>query len=277
MLKGLKNIFGSKESPQNAELLQAMDKVARADTREHRTALYRALLDSRLLMPTPEIPSELKGKAREVVVPERVNLQIVLINDRDGRSSTAVFTDVEALRNWDPNTPYLEIASRAYFEMVRQSPVVAIIVNPFDPVRKMIRPGGRLMRFEFDSLADGYIPEGTPDATGGMKMHIAKPVSYRAGKLSGSIAGAVTETAKELPEIVALYSAEMVPEGAAVRQVIGVAFASGCGAEQKGQCIQRLGASAKKALQLNESIDFTEVDGAAQLKKQFIPFYSRAR
>lgn len=35
-----------------------------------------------------------------------------------------------------------------------------IVINPFDPIRKMIRPGGRVARWEADLLSKGLIPAG---------------------------------------------------------------------------------------------------------------------
>ena len=71
---------------------------------------------------------------------------------------TPVFTDEEALRNWDPNTPSIGLNSRDLFKLIVPLPFAEVIINPFDPIRKMIRPGGHLTRPEFEALAAGCLP-----------------------------------------------------------------------------------------------------------------------
>ena len=143
---------------ENPRLLKAMHEIALNDTPATRKKLYAELLRATLILPTPEI----SGKPGPQVSDGRTAIQLIGIKDGSNIDVTPAFTDDEALRNWDPNTPSIALKAQALFEMVVPLPFQEIVINPFDPRRKMLRPGGRVTRREFESLAKGVPPEPTP-------------------------------------------------------------------------------------------------------------------
>jgi hypothetical protein len=90
-----------------------------------------------------------------------VYVQLHFITDKQGRKLTPAFTDIEALRNWDPNTPVLTAFARGFFEVISKyyPDIQGVVINPFDPIRKMIRPMGAITLGEFEVLARGGVPK----------------------------------------------------------------------------------------------------------------------
>jgi hypothetical protein len=207
----------------NAALLRAIENVASSDNPQNRTNLYRALLDSVLLVPVPEIPGGLAEGTH--TLPHPVQIALLQLTDSQQRQVTPAFTDEEALRNWDPNTPFVGLKADLYFRLVKGMEISAILINPFDPVRKMLRPGGRIMRFEFEALADGILP-GRPDASGATFMTFVKGQSVLIGEPatppSPQILEALSAAGRSAPEIRQLYLFQMSTEEGDSRAVIGI-------------------------------------------------------
>jgi SseB protein N-terminal domain/SseB protein C-terminal domain len=160
---------------ENPRLLKAMHETALNDTPENRKKLYAEFLKATLIFPTPE----LSAKPGKRVSNGKMTFQLVGLKDAKGKNMTTVFTDHEALCNWDPNTPSVELKARDYFEMLVPLSFEEVIINPFNPNRKMVRPGGRITRPEFEALAKGTFPESTPglqtiNAAAGTRLRFKK-------------------------------------------------------------------------------------------------------
>jgi hypothetical protein len=160
-MRFLQKIFGRKKQFKydgpNAELVQAMHEMALRDDAGNRKKLYKAILSSTLTIPTPELPEALRSPGVKAAVPN-TRIDIVVINNNNGQKVTPAFTDLEALQVWDPNTPSLGLKPQALFQMVMDTDIQQVLINPYDPRRKMIRPGGAVTRVEMDLLARGIIP-----------------------------------------------------------------------------------------------------------------------
>ncbi|PYU32564.1 MAG: hypothetical protein DMG31_10415 [Acidobacteria bacterium] len=146
------------EKIENPRLLKAMHQIALDDTPAKRKQLYAELLQAVFILPTPEV----SGTPGLQTSDGQTTIQIIGIKDVSNVDVTPAFTDDEALRNWDPNTPSIALKARAFFEMLLPLPFQAVVINPFDPRRKMLRPGGRVTRHGFESLAKGVLPEPRP-------------------------------------------------------------------------------------------------------------------
>jgi len=161
-MKSIPRILRTKnQNTENIELVAAMNSVARQDNNHARHRLYTALLDSTLVVPTPELPAAWSMPGRHIAN-GKTAFQIVTVDKADGTSVTPVFSDEAALRNWDPNMPSVKLKGRDYFLLVHQTPIQEVAINPFDPIRKMIRVGGSVRRWEIDILAKGEIPTPHP-------------------------------------------------------------------------------------------------------------------
>ena len=91
-----------------------------------------------------------------------------LDHDSSGQPVAVGFTDEEALRNWHKTVPWIALQGTAFFQVVAGTEAEEIVINPYDladPASKMVRPGGIVMRWEFEELAEGRIPkEGSKQA-----------------------------------------------------------------------------------------------------------------
>lgn len=206
----------------NITLLRAIQNVASADSPQNRARLYHALLDCVLFIPVREIPESLEPAT---VSGDGLDISLLQLVDSQQKPVTPAFTDEEALRNWDPNTPFLGIKSRAFFRMVKATDISAIVMNPFDPIRKTLRPGGRITRFEFEALAEGMVP-GQLDLFGAVPMTFAEsktvligqPISPPSARILDAVIGAV----RNVPEIKQLYLFQMGSEQGDSRAAIGI-------------------------------------------------------
>ncbi len=85
-----------------------------------------------------------------------------LEHDPAGLLVAVAFTDEEALRNWNKTIPWVALQGMGFFQAVASTEAEEIVINPYEldnPASKMIRPGGRVRRWEFEELAQGNLPE----------------------------------------------------------------------------------------------------------------------
>jgi hypothetical protein len=215
-----RNLFRGKCD--NAALLRAIESVGAADNPQNWTKLYRLLLDCVLYIPVREIP---RGLSTGAETAHPVDISLLQLTDNQQKPVTPAFTDEDALRNWDPNTPFLGIKSREYFRMVKGTEVSAIVINPFDPIRKMLRPGGRITRFEFEALSEGILP-GRLDSSGALHTTFAEGKTTHIGppakQLPANIFNALVATGRTAAEIKELYLFDMASESGAAHAVIGI-------------------------------------------------------
>ena len=101
------------EKLENRDLLNAIDALAHSDSAETRDRVYRTLLNVILLIPVAEIPTGFVPG--ENITHTRTPLRFPLIRDARGNKVVPIFSDLEALRNWDPNALYVGLVDR-YFQ-----------------------------------------------------------------------------------------------------------------------------------------------------------------
>lgn len=131
---------------------------------------------------------------------ERINTRpLVCFTDDQDRKLTPAFTGIGALRHFDPNTPYRGLMSRAYSEMIANycHDIQGIILNPFDTIRKPIRPGGAISRPEFEILARKLVPTFVTD--GLVKFH--RPSAGLEGFVKAGSRGPSCTSCRGAPQI----------------------------------------------------------------------------
>src|SRR5215470_4048590 len=215
---GILDLFRGKAQPttldrlDNRHLLDAIDRVARADSPENRHNLHRTLLDVILLIPVPELPVTLAKGPSVNTITEPFKLPI--LSDKDGQKFIAAFSDLEALRNWDPNAPYIGLNSIDLFKSALSSDIDHIAINLYDPTRKMIRPGGTVTRQEFQLLAEGRLPAGVvgPAISFELKEGEQIFVGVPAKEPAPEIIQALQSAAKTVENITALYLAQIAAQ-----------------------------------------------------------------
>jgi SseB protein N-terminal domain/SseB protein C-terminal domain len=272
----------SLERLDNRPLLTAMDAVAHDDSQEKRQHLYRTLLDVIFLVPVPEVPANLKRGPAVTTTTEP--LRLPLLRDSNGNKFIPVFSDLEALRNWDPNAPYIGLHSVDLFKTALSSDVDHIAINLFDPIRKMIRSGGTVTRQEFQLLAGGQIPSGVVgkaiafDLKPGQRLAMGIP----AQEPKQEIMEALLSTAKTIEIISAIYLAQI---GSQQNQkwisqtLLGIQLSkAGVTPEQKEKIVKHLIDCIHPRLGQHEFLDFMFVEGALgqQVKSHGKLLYQRA-
>jgi len=140
----------------NPQLLEAMTAVAKEDSPRTRRTLYRTILDSYLVIPTPELPANVRpGKQ---ILEHSIDMHVLGIPDSNGRMVTQVFTDEEGLREWNPHIEWFGMRATDFLRLVLATPAEQIVFNPYDGSRKPTRPSARLSREEIEALATRKMP-----------------------------------------------------------------------------------------------------------------------
>jgi hypothetical protein len=250
-------------SPPNPEpLLKAMNAVAREDSPGNRTNLYRQFLNSWLWFCVPEFPEG--WKAGMTVAPAGMQISVATPNNAKGEKILPVFTDPEALANFDPNSPNMAFPAPEIFKMAIKIGVEEVVVNPFDPIRKPIRAGGNLTRREFEALAQGMVPQFTQDGTGQV-LTIQKPTQVQIGgckaPASEELKTKLCATAAKYPELEKIFRYRMMyVETETVSDVYGLV----CSLEDEPfhAMTRDLMSSIQPFVPQNEYVDFTVVDAS---------------
>jgi len=259
------SLFGKKKEARledgGPELVRAMEEVASNDGAENRKKLYETLLGSMLLVPVPEIPAGLTPGLHTATHETRI--QLTAVTDRNQVRVTSAFTDLEALRNWDPNTPYLGLKAQELFRLVMGTDIQAVVINPFDPIRKMIRPGGRVTRVELDLLSKGLIPgyigpKGVQfQIKANEKIFIGRP----ANPPSQAVEALLRSKAASFPSIAEIYLFQMATQAGSSHTVIGINLSENAARDQD-QIAKSLGTSVQAELKHGQSLDFMFLRGS---------------
>jgi hypothetical protein len=215
-----------------------------------------------LLVPVPEVPSGL-GSALQTLG-SNIQIQLTIVLDRQEKPVMTAFTDVEALRNWDPNTPYLGIKAQELFRLVMQSDAQEIAINPYDPIRKMIRPGGRVTRAEMDLLANGVVPSriGPKHAQFQLKANEKVFIEKPATPPSTAVEELLRSKARDLTEIAGLYVFQMATHSGSSHTVIGIQLRALVSSKREQEISATLGKAVMSELGPGQSLDFMLLRGS---------------
>lgn len=144
-------VDGTGEQLRNQALVEAMRAVSVQDTPERRALLFRLLLDSTVIVATPDTggtPGIRTAEAGE---------QLSLVTFRDGDETVLpVFTSAPAVLAWRPGgTAITAMPTRALLEMAASADTGKIVIDPGSPTY------GYLTRGEIRALAQGRLPLGS--------------------------------------------------------------------------------------------------------------------
>lgn len=156
----------SGETLTNVALVEAMKNVSVDDRPDARAILFSLLLETTLLVVTPEAPQ--RPGARTAQPGEA--LDIVTLADSDGPMIPA-FTSLESLSRWLTSPAgYLAMPSRALFEIAEANGTNKIALDPGSPT------WGLLTRYEIEQLSRGRLPLGNAGDV------VTEPTEIRIGK-----------------------------------------------------------------------------------------------
>jgi len=264
-MRFIDSLFGQKKEARlddgNPELVRAMNELALHEKPENRKQVYEALLGSMLLVPVPEIPVGLVSGLQTTT--NEMQIQLTWVTDRKQVRVTAAFTDLEALRNWDPNTPYLGLKAQELFRFVMGTDIQEVAINPFDPIRKMIRPGGRVTRPEIDLLSKGLLPSrvGPKDVQFQLKANEKVFIGRPAHPPSQAIEELLRSKAASLPAIAELYIFQMASQAGSNHTVVGIDVSENLARGEEGEIARSMGVAIRPELKPGQSLDFLFLRG----------------
>jgi hypothetical protein len=266
-MKFLEKLLSKRQRSQydgeNAALVHAMHELALKNDPENLKKMYEVLLSSTLLIPTVELPPVSRPGAKEQ--DGHTALQLTSITDDQGNKLTPAFTDIETLRNWDPNTPCLSAHARGFFETISHyfGDIQGVVINPFDPIRKMIRPTGRITRGEFEALARGLVPR---PIAGGLVVS-ALPAAGLGGiqppnqTLPQTVAEVLLRSAESVPEIATLYVFSLAHSNGSPQLTVGVGLDRKVAKEREQLIVQTLWTAVAPSLTELKALDFIVMTG----------------
>jgi hypothetical protein len=186
--------------------------VAKDDSPQNRQKLYQSMLNAWFIVPTREPVPDKPGFS---TVPANVVDSFSLEHDSAGQVVAVAFTDEEALRNWNMSVPWVALQGIAFFQAVANTEAEEIVINPYEPENpgsKMIRPGGRVTRWEFEELAAGHLPQ--QDSNGQEAESQSVLVTMPKQMPTEEMLNAIGEAARAFPEIAGMYFGQVIyPDG----------------------------------------------------------------
>jgi hypothetical protein len=242
----------------DSPLPAAMLAVAHDDSPGNRRVLYEIMFKTWFLVPTREDPPDTPGFHD---IQENTAASFSLEHDSKDQLVAVAFTDEEALRNWNKSIPWIALQGTAFFQAVLSTQAEEIVINPYepeDPASKMIRPGGRVTRWEFESLAQGVVPQPQPDddadaqSAGSHSVLVSMPKHMPSAAMFSALAG----VAGAFPQAVAMYFAQVgYPDGKS-HWTVAVEFAPGVSRLQIEAAMSALVQEARRVFPKKASADF---------------------
>ncbi len=254
-----------------------MHDLASRDNPENRKNLYEALLASMLLIPVPEIPSGVMPGIQTL----QAKTPFQLITGLNGRNQkvTPAFTDLEALRTWNSNIPYIGLNAGDHFRIVLGTEIQEVIINPFDPAKKMIRPTGTVTRREVEFLAQGTIPSRMSQNIDqhDLSANDIRAIGVPAQRLSVDVEDALRSKAFDLGDVDQLYAFQMATQ-AASSTVVGIELQVDLPPGERNAIVRSLGDSVQPMLGAGW-LDFLILRGALgdQIRSVGLLIFSRRR
>lgn len=211
---------------ENSPLPAAMLAVAHGDSPETRRVLYESMLKTWFLVPTREAEPDAPGFHD---IQEGTAASFSLEHDSASLLVAVAFTDEEALRNWNKTIPWIALQGTGFFQAVASTQAEEIVINPYelgDPASKMIRPGGRVTRWELEELAQGnlpLIPAGgdAESQTPPQSVLVTMPTNMPAPEVFAALGAA----ARKHSDVVALYFAQVIYPDGEPHSTVAVEFA----------------------------------------------------
>ena len=227
--------------------------VANEDSPQNRRTLYQSMLNTWFVVPTRELVPDKPGLS---TVPRNVADSFSLEHDSSGQLVAVAFTDEEALRNWNMGIPWVALQGTTFFQAVVNTGAEEIVINPYEPENpgsKMIRPGGRVTRWEFGELAEGNIPQEDSDEQEAelKSVLVTMPKQMPTPEMFNGIG----EAARPLPEIVAMYFGQVIDPDGEPHWTVAVEFVPATSAKQVKHMMAALVKAARRIFPRNITAD----------------------
>jgi hypothetical protein len=261
----------------NSPLPAAMLAVVKDDSPQNRQTLYQSMFNAWFIVPTREAPPEEPGFHN---TPTNIADSFSLEHDSEGQLVAVAFTDEEALCNWNKSIPWIALQGTAFFQAVASTEAEEIVINPYEPGNpesKMIRPGGIVTRWEFETLAEGKIPEK------GATEKVVEPqsvlVSMPKQMPTPEVFNAMRAAASKFGDVVAMYFAQVTYSDGDPHWTIAVEFAGGISVKQVKHAMAALVKTARHIVPKSITADLLLASTALgqSIKRSGQKFYSAAK
>lgn len=238
---------GDPNAPTNPRLLNAMNMVARNDNPDTRQALYKAILEANFVLPLPEAPDGHPGGLVDIDAASPLNL--VLLQDLNGRVVLPAFTDTTALLAWDQAVPaYVAFPAPMLFQAANNEQIQAIVVNVAGPT------GGEISASEIAILAQGALPQ--PDNSYAFPEDTELIIRYPENLPPDALLSMLHSGLKAQPGIESAYLVDVIfPDGEA-HLLVAVAFSTLPNEATLSIAMQDLIMSVQPAVQPELRLDF---------------------
>lgn len=274
-----KTVDGALAQPDfaNSTLPAAMLAVAHQDSPQNRRTLYQSMLNTWFVVPTREAVSAKPGFS---AVPANVAGSFSLEHDSNGQSVAVAFTDEEALRNWNGSISWIALQGTAFFQAVASTEAEEIVINPYEPENlnsKMIRPGGRITRWEFEELAQGSIPQQDSNEQQAEPQSVL--VTMPKQMPTPEMFGAMGKAARAFPGIAGMYFGQVIYPDGEPHWTIAVEFAPGTSSKQLKHMMAALVKAARDVFPRTVTTDLVPASTALgqSIKKTGKKFYSMSQ
>jgi hypothetical protein len=223
--------------------------VAHDDTPQNRRLLYESMFKTWFLVPTREEPQEKPGF--HDIQPDTAT-SFSLEHDSNGLVVAVAFTDEEALRNWNKSIPWVALQGTGFFQAVASTQAEEIVINPYEPENpesRMIRPGGRVKRWELESLAQGVVPQPPDDeAKAQDAASQSVMVSMPRHMPSAEMFSQLSRAAAAFPQVVAMFFAQISHPTGKSHWAVAVQFAAGVSQEQVDPAMAAVAGEVRRVL-----------------------------
>jgi SseB protein N-terminal domain/SseB protein C-terminal domain len=161
----LGRLFGRGDGVANAGLEDLMRALGAGVEPARLSRFYGALLESRLLLPTPALEAQGLTVGRAHVAGEETTIRFVAQRDAEGRGVLVAFTSDAAVRAWRPaGCDTIALAARDLFTMAVRAGLHSAVLNPAGP------SGGAIAHSALLSLAEGVVPAADGDPAGARRV-----------------------------------------------------------------------------------------------------------
>jgi hypothetical protein len=248
---------------EHSPLPAAMLAVANDDTDANRRALYESMFATWFLVPTRTTPNP--GAPGFHDMQEDTAASFMLEEDSAGLVVAVAFTDEEALRNWNKDIPWIALKGVGLFQAVLNTDAEAIVINPFepeDPGSKLIRPAGRVTRWEFEWLAQGLSPQDhLDDDTEAPAPQQSVLITMPKQMPSAEIFQALSESAQTFSEILGMYFAQLIYSDGP-HHAVAIEFAPRVSEQQIEASMVAMGKEARRIFPEQEKTDLLDASTA---------------
>jgi hypothetical protein len=238
------------------------------------------MLKTWFLVPTREAPPDAPGFHD---VQENTAAMFSLEHDSAGLLVAVAFTDEEALRNWHKTIPWVALQGTAFFQAVASTGAEEIVINPYEldnPASKMIRPGGRVKRWEFEELAQGNLPlvqanDGAETQTAQQSVLVTMPMQMFVAEAFDALGATVSK----FTYVVALYFAQVMYPDGEPHWTVAVEFDPGSSAKRDKAAMSALVKEARRVFPRTVTPDLVPASTALgqSIKTTGKKFYGAAK